>query len=425
METVAHETCLGAQKRQGQTCQCQHHRDVRNLRQQIIRCKHNIDTTKCEKLSEQLKELLMSEKHEIIICLGAQKRQGKICQCQHHRDVRNIRQQIIRCKHNVDTTKFEKLSEQLEELLLMSEPVVPVADNYNYTICGSARYCLFTNNIGQSFISKHITRKIWKKYVPVEYSQSPAEITTRDTMFVALPGHLHGTVRISEFMDIQDVRLVELTCAPVTFNMPSIKPTAIKKNKNKRKFQDFEVTQQFRINTWLAKFGENRGGACSKCAKNITVHEFCVQTTVTMPSIICIFCASTLSISTQRTQDLRQQLWERFFQHEFVGVCQCCQTALKITSGWHMGHVNPAAQGGAKSLDNLRPLCTTCNMSMSNENADLYTSRLQRYNSSLSVATTEDDEDHAEEDAAEEEEDDEDDEIAITDGIIKNKSYII
>ena len=62
---------------------------------------------------------------------------------------------------------------------------------------------------------------------------------------------------------------------------------------------------------------------------------------------------------------------------------------------------------------------------MSNENADLYTSRLQRYNSSLSVATTEDDEDHAEEDAAEEEEDDEDDEIAITDGIIKNKSYII
>ena len=68
---------------------------------------------------------------------------------------------------------------------------------------------------------------------------------------------------------------------------------------------------------------------------------------------------------------LRYQLWERHFTItpnkivNMLGECYCCAAAINYAaSNWHAGHVLAAAHGGGDTMDNLRPVCTSCNLSM-------------------------------------------------------------
>ena len=60
---------------------------------------------------------------------------------------------------------------------------------------------------------------------------------------------------------------------------------------------------------------------------------------------------------------LKDQLWVKFFGNSITGACMCCGTLLKNTS-FHAGHVIAEAKGGELTLNNLVPVCKSCNSSM-------------------------------------------------------------
>lgn len=67
---------------------------------------------------------------------------------------------------------------------------------------------------------------------------------------------------------------------------------------------------------------------------------------------------------------VRSDLWKRYFGRTMDGECQICQDTIEFDSSkWHAGHIIPDVEGGTTELDNLAPLCSDCNLSMSKSNA--------------------------------------------------------
>jgi hypothetical protein len=81
-------------------------------------------------------------------------------------------------------------------------------------------------------------------------------------------------------------------------------------------------------------------------------------------------------ISTERiTKKLRKELWKKHFGEMREGMCCICEE--KITEdNFHSGHIIARAKGGETKLNNLKPICQTCNQDMKIENMDEYKERL-------------------------------------------------
>jgi len=66
-------------------------------------------------------------------------------------------------------------------------------------------------------------------------------------------------------------------------------------------------------------------------------------------------------------QSVRKELWINHFGERYEGKCFVCK--IKITKEeFEAGHVIAYAEGGSDTLDNLRPICKTCNRSMGTQN---------------------------------------------------------
>jgi hypothetical protein len=52
--------------------------------------------------------------------------------------------------------------------------------------------------------------------------------------------------------------------------------------------------------------------------------------------------------------------------------CMCCGVHDIKMNNFHCGHVIPEAHGGQLSVDNLRPICAACNLSMGTENMNAF-----------------------------------------------------
>ena len=52
------------------------------------------------------------------------------------------------------------------------------------------------------------------------------------------------------------------------------------------------------------------------------------------------------------------------------GSCFCCKKILEALDDWHAGHIIAHANGGRDNVENLRPVCISCNLSMGTENMD-------------------------------------------------------
>ena len=48
--------------------------------------------------------------------------------------------------------------------------------------------------------------------------------------------------------------------------------------------------------------------------------------------------------------------------------CMCCEINEIRMNSFHCGHILAEANGGKTSIDNLRPICAACNLSMGTEN---------------------------------------------------------
>ena len=64
---------------------------------------------------------------------------------------------------------------------------------------------------------------------------------------------------------------------------------------------------------------------------------------------------------------LREQVWRSFCGEVFVSKCNVIWCTKKINVfDFEVGHNIPESKGGTTRLENLRPICTQCNRSMSN-----------------------------------------------------------
>jgi len=72
-------------------------------------------------------------------------------------------------------------------------------------------------------------------------------------------------------------------------------------------------------------------------------------------------------------KDLSWNKWigENVARHK----CLCCETNEISMSSFHCGHVIAEANGGLMSVENLRPICKACNLSMGTENMNDFKKR--------------------------------------------------
>lgn len=75
-------------------------------------------------------------------------------------------------------------------------------------------------------------------------------------------------------------------------------------------------------------------------------------------------------------QSLRKKVWEEHFKTETKHKCPIswCDTILNnsIKNGWQAGHIRSEDNGGETKLENLKPICKSCNCEMGTKNWDTY-----------------------------------------------------
>jgi len=63
---------------------------------------------------------------------------------------------------------------------------------------------------------------------------------------------------------------------------------------------------------------------------------------------------------------IRQQVWLQYVGEKFKSSCYIKWCTNKITIfNYHVGHNIPHSKGGNLDVENLRPICVNCNLSMS------------------------------------------------------------
>ena len=65
---------------------------------------------------------------------------------------------------------------------------------------------------------------------------------------------------------------------------------------------------------------------------------------------------------------VRELVWKTNIGENFKGKCYIswCDNILTVMSAWHVGHNNPESKGGSIDINNLKPICSECNLGMGN-----------------------------------------------------------
>lgn len=62
---------------------------------------------------------------------------------------------------------------------------------------------------------------------------------------------------------------------------------------------------------------------------------------------------------------IRELVWNQWIGHDVASsMCTCCEKTPIKNIEFHCGHVIAEANGGTMQIDNLRPICAGCNLSM-------------------------------------------------------------
>lgn len=80
------------------------------------------------------------------------------------------------------------------------------------------------------------------------------------------------------------------------------------------------------------------------------------------------------------SKKLQKEVWQKEFNAMTNGKCPIykCPNILdtKTVNSWQCGHITSIMNGGVTKIENLRPICTDCNKSMSSMNWDDYVNKL-------------------------------------------------
>jgi hypothetical protein len=75
------------------------------------------------------------------------------------------------------------------------------------------------------------------------------------------------------------------------------------------------------------------------------------------------------------SKQFKKELWTKYCGEKMVNDCWCCKKAIDALT-YHAGHILAEANGGPVTLDNLRPICTDCNVAMGTENMKDYANKV-------------------------------------------------
>lgn len=71
---------------------------------------------------------------------------------------------------------------------------------------------------------------------------------------------------------------------------------------------------------------------------------------------------------------VKDKVWDTYVGiKRGVGPCYCCSGVID-SKNFDCGHIVAAANGGENIVENLRPLCSTCNKSMGKQNMEEFKS---------------------------------------------------
>ena len=81
-----------------------------------------------------------------------------------------------------------------------------------------------------------------------------------------------------------------------------------------------------------------------------------------MPEVIVI-----KKKKTKIPRALKEQVWIKHNKKKFQVKCpiQWCKNKINCFNH-HVGHICPESKGGPTTIENLKPICAKCNLSMSN-----------------------------------------------------------
>jgi 5-methylcytosine-specific restriction endonuclease McrA len=60
---------------------------------------------------------------------------------------------------------------------------------------------------------------------------------------------------------------------------------------------------------------------------------------------------------------VKQSVWLKYFGEKMIGKCYVCKRSISYMN-FEVGHNKPVAKGGKSKINNVRPICRTCNRSM-------------------------------------------------------------
>jgi 5-methylcytosine-specific restriction endonuclease McrA len=76
----------------------------------------------------------------------------------------------------------------------------------------------------------------------------------------------------------------------------------------------------------------------------------------------------TIKHKTRIPKNIRDAVWIKYHNDSTNGKCYTCNTDINYFKGWHCSHVIAEANGGLVEVENLRPCCKKCNLSMRTKN---------------------------------------------------------
>ena len=61
---------------------------------------------------------------------------------------------------------------------------------------------------------------------------------------------------------------------------------------------------------------------------------------------------------------IKDQVWKQYMPNIHESKCMCCSKNSITSNQFHCGHVLSRSNGGSNSVDNMRPICQSCNLGM-------------------------------------------------------------
>ncbi len=70
-------------------------------------------------------------------------------------------------------------------------------------------------------------------------------------------------------------------------------------------------------------------------------------------------------------KNIRHLVWTKYNKSSLSGKCYVCKTPITFQH-FHVGHNKAVAKGGKDNINNLRPICSSCNNSMRTMSIEQY-----------------------------------------------------